>query len=220
MFIGKEDNVQNQNQVNNNSPYFPSIGMQLSKDASDLGLGNALHWDPEKNTQANQSYMSDDLSNHDIDDDEDSSFDWGDDIDNKCQKRDPTLRFARLARCYHKYCFWHYLSQFMKRVVIAVLGSLIFITIGVCVYIYFPTPTESEKADPRFANVRSNVQLWMYWLAFMWHIAWITTFVIEVIPYLVSKWIKVFRGRRSERFKSYMEVITCCSDYQISSEIP
>jgi hypothetical protein len=109
-FIGKEDNVQNQNQVNNNSPYFPSIGMQLSKDASDLGLGNALHWDPEKNTQANQSYMSDDLSNHDIDDDEDSSFDWGDDVDNKCQKRDPTLRFARLARCYHKYCFWHYLS--------------------------------------------------------------------------------------------------------------
>ncbi|KAI9485351.1 MAG: hypothetical protein EXX96DRAFT_645318 [Benjaminiella poitrasii] len=146
----------------------------------------------------------------DIDDDQDHDFEWDDDLGEKtlpetkvANKKKTTFR--RMKAAYRKYCFWHYLSSFMKRVVIAVIGSSIFITVGVCVYIYVPRPTQAESEDPNYTNVRDNVQIWMYWAAFMWHIAWITTFVIDAIPSLLTKWIKFFRGRRSERVKTYME---------------
>jgi hypothetical protein len=147
----------------------------------------------------------------DIDDDKDHDFDWNDNPDSSenpanasSMQRSTTIK--RIRKVYRKCCCWNYLSNFMKRVVIAIVGSSIFITVGVCVYIYFPRPSEAELADPEFTNIRANVQAWMYWAAFMWHIAWITTFLIEAVPFLVSKWVKVFRGRRSERLKTYLEV--------------
>ncbi|KAI7897809.1 Mechanosensitive ion channel-domain-containing protein [Cokeromyces recurvatus] len=146
----------------------------------------------------------------DIDDDKDHDFNWNDvdmdekgDADEKNTKRSNTYR--RLKAVYDKYCFWHYLSPFIKRVVIAAIGSSVFITIGVCIYIYFPRPTLADLEDPNYTNVRDNVQVWMYWAAFMWHITWITTFMIDAVPHLVSKWTKFFRGGRSERVKSYLE---------------
>ncbi|CAO3633413.1 unnamed protein product [Mucor hiemalis] len=114
---------------------------------------------------------------------------------------------------YRRYCCWHYLSQFMKRVVIAVIGSSIFITVGVCVYIYVPHPSEEDLADPEFTNVRANIQVWMFWAAFMWHIAWVVTFLIEAVPIVVYKWVKFFRGCRSEKVKTYMEYYMSLKKY-------
>lgn len=50
----------------------------------------------------------------------------------------------------------------MKCVVIAVIGSVIFATAGVCIYIYFPRPLRTEKDYPNFGNIRDNIQVWMY----------------------------------------------------------
>jgi hypothetical protein len=156
----------------------------------------------------------------DIDDDKDHDFDWNDNPDSEQSpanassvQRNTTIK--RIRTVYRKYCCWYYLSNFMKRVFIALIGSSIFITVGACVYIYFPRPSEAELEDPEFTNIRANVQVWMYWAAFMWHIAWITTFLIEAVPFLVSKWVKVFRGRRSERVKSYLEVTIICDELRI-----
>lgn len=149
----------------------------------------------------------------DIDDDKDHDFDWNDNPEDRGNaagngsstlKRNRTVQ--RLQKAYTKYCCWHYLSQFMKRVIIAVIGSTIFIVVGVCFYIYFPRPSQADLQNPNFTNVRANVQVWMYWAAFMWHMGWITTFMLEAVPYIVHKWVKIFRGRRSEKVKSYMEV--------------
>ncbi|KAI9029044.1 Mechanosensitive ion channel-domain-containing protein [Phycomyces nitens] len=102
-------------------------------------------------------------------------------------------------------CCWHYLSPLIRRIILALSGSCMFAAIGVCIYLFLPYPTEEEKRDPNFRNVRSNVQCWMYWAAFMWHIGWVTTIVIELIPTVVSTWTKIFKGRRSESVKTYME---------------
>ena len=150
--------------------------------------------------------QEDDSSDPDIDDDKDHAFDWDDDN----RAAEPTLKrhktVKRLQGAYNKYCCWHYLSSFMKRVIIALLGSSVFITAGVCTYIYLPHPTEEQLVDPKFKNIRANVQVWMFWAAFMWNIAWIITFLIEAVPFVVYKWVKFFRGRKSEKVKTYMEV--------------
>ncbi|CEP19714.1 hypothetical protein [Parasitella parasitica] len=168
------------------------------------------------NTLSEDELESSSESLNDIDDDNDHEFDWND--DNKktnlndaeagrspSAKRNGTTKYQKVKALYRKYCFWHYLSQFMKRVVIASIGSAIFITVGVCIYVYFPRPSKNQEDDPSFENIRDNVQVWMYWAAFMWHIAWLSTFITEAVPYIVSKWVQFFKGRRSEKVKSYME---------------
>lgn len=169
---------------------------------------------PHKNTllqdELEQELESSSDSSNDIDDDKDHDFDWNDSDANADKQSARSVKqnttFQRARRLYRKYCFWHYLSLFMKRVVIAAIGSAIFITVGVCIYIYFPQPSPREEDDPNFKNIRDNVQVWMYWAAFMWHIVWLSTFITEAVPYIVTKWVQFFKGRRSEKVKSYMEV--------------
>jgi hypothetical protein len=148
--------------------------------------------------------------NDDDDDDDDTDFDWYENPDEAKDTTNASLQrrstSKRIRTAYNKYCCWNHLSTAMKRFIIAIVGSIIFITIAVCVYVYFPRPTEAQLADPHFTNIRSNVQMWMYWAAFMWHFAWFSAFIIEAIPYLVIKWIVLFRGRRSERVKTSLEV--------------
>ncbi|EPB89904.1 hypothetical protein HMPREF1544_03287 [Mucor circinelloides 1006PhL] len=168
---------------------------------------------PHKNTllqdELEQELESSSDSSNDIDDDKDHDFDWNDSDANADKQSARSVKqnttFQRARRLYRKYCFWHYLSLFMKRVVIAAIGSAIFITVGVCIYIYFPQPSPREEDDPNFKNIRDNVQVWMYWAAFMWHIVWLSTFITEAVPYIVTKWVQFFKGRRSEKVKSYME---------------
>lgn len=137
--------------------------------------------------------------------DSDREFDWNDDPDQVKPKRRKTAR-ERFTAAMKNPCCWHYLSPIIKRIIIAILGSCIFIVIAVVIYATLPQPTEAQLADPNFTNVRSNVQCWMYWAAFMWHIFWITTFMLDMVPSIVSLWTKLFKGRRSEKVKSYMEV--------------
>ncbi|KAI8637277.1 Mechanosensitive ion channel-domain-containing protein [Parasitella parasitica] len=171
---------------------------------------------PHNNTlsddELEQELESSSESLNDIDDDKDHNFDWNDDNNNNTNAHTEATRSAKgntkyqkVRALFRKYCFWHYLSQFMKRVIIAATGSAIFITVGVCIYVYFPRPSKNQENDPSFENIRDNVQIWMYWAAFMWHIAWLSTFITEAVPYIVSKWVQFFKGRRSEKVKSYME---------------
>lgn len=139
------------------------------------------------------------------DEDSDCEFDWNDDPDHIKLKRRKTTK-ERLQAAIRNPCCWHYLSPLLKRVIIAFLGSCIFVIIAIIIYFALPKPTQAERQNPDFKNIRSNVQCWMYWSAFMWHIFWITTFALDSVPSIVSLWIKIFRGRRSERAKSYMEV--------------
>ncbi|KAI8636994.1 Mechanosensitive ion channel-domain-containing protein [Parasitella parasitica] len=136
--------------------------------------------------------------------DSDGEFDWNDDPDQVKPKRRKTAR-ERFTAAIKRPCCWHYLSPILKRIIIAILGSCIFVAIAVVIYATLPEPTEAQLADPKFTNVRSNVQCWMYWAAFMWHIFWITTFMLDMVPSIVSLWTKLFKGRRSEKVKSYME---------------
>ncbi|CAO3592882.1 unnamed protein product [Absidia cylindrospora] len=147
------------------------------------------------------------------DDDDDDEFDWNDDPDAPAKpKRRKTAR-ERIQAVMKKPCCWHFLSPFMKRLIIAATGSLIFIAIAVSTYLLLPKPTTSEENNPDFANVRSNVQCWMYWAAFMWHIGWITTVFVEIVPSFVSLWTKIFVGRRSEKVKSSMEYYMSMKKY-------
>lgn len=139
------------------------------------------------------------------DDDSDREFDWNDDPDQVKPKRRKTAR-ERFTAVMKNPCCWHYLSPVLKRIIIAILGSCVFIVIAVVIFMTMPAPTEAQLQDPNFTNVRSNVQCWMYWSAFMWHIFWLTTFLLDMVPAFVSLWTKLFHGRRSEKVKSYMEV--------------
>ncbi|CAO3635676.1 unnamed protein product [Cunninghamella blakesleeana] len=146
------------------------------------------------------------------DGDDDDEFDWNDDPDKPKLNRKVTKR-ERFQKAIRTPCCWHYLSSFMKRLIIGLLGSLIFIAVALVVFFYLPVPTDEEKNDPHFANVRSNVQLWMYWSAFMWHIGWITSMIIEIVPSIVSLWVKLFVGRRSEKVKSRLEYYMSMKPY-------
>jgi hypothetical protein len=159
-----------------------------------------------KNNSLNITTEDSKKSSLDEDKGSDEDFDWNDDPDQTKPKRRKTAR-ERFTAAMKNPCWWHYLSPAMKRIIIAVLGSVLFVVIAVVIYITLPEPTEAQKQDPNFNNVRSNLQCWMYWAAFMWHIFWIMTFLLDMIPSLVSLWAKLFHGRRSEKVKSYMEVI-------------
>jgi hypothetical protein len=143
--------------------------------------------------------------------DDDDEFDWNDDPDKP--KRRPTARQrlqSAMSSTKQCYCCWHYLSPIMKRIIIALLGSMVFIGVGVIVYFTLPEPTQQERDDPNFKNIRSNVQCWLYWSAIMWHLFWMTTFLFDLVPPIVSLWTKKFKGARSEKMKSKMEVRKQC----------
>ncbi|KAI7888946.1 Mechanosensitive ion channel-domain-containing protein [Mucor mucedo] len=146
------------------------------------------------------------------DHDSDREFNWDDDPDQVKPKRRKTAR-ERFTAVMKTPCCWHYLSPLLKRVIIAILGSCMFIIIAIVIYLTLPEPTESQKLDPNFKNIRSNVQCWMYWAAFMWHIYWGTTFILDIVPSTVSLFSKLFHGRRSEKVKSYMEYYMSLKGY-------
>ncbi|CAO3597379.1 unnamed protein product [Absidia cylindrospora] len=170
------------------------LGLTYNKDVDDANNGTTPDTNPEEQRQGQHA-----------DDDDDEEFDWNDDPDAPAKpKRRRTTR-ERIQAAMKKPCCWHFLSPFMKRLIIAAIGSLIFIAIAVVIYLLLPKPTVTEENDPNFSNIRSNVQIWMYWAAFMWHIGWITTMFVEIVPSFVSLWTKIFVGRRSEKVKSSME---------------
>lgn len=169
---------------------------QAEKEERDLEL-NSTGFNTATTTPA-QSTVGDEP-------DSDREFDWDDDPDQVKPKRRKTAR-ERFTAAMKRPCCWNYLSPLIKRIIIAIVGSCIFIIIAVVIYYTLPEPTEAEKSDPNFKNIRSNVQCWMYWAAFMWHIYWISTFMLDMVPSVVSLFSKFFHGRRSEKVKSYMEV--------------
>ena len=138
--------------------------------------------------------------------DSDREFDWDDDPDQVKPKRRKTTK-ERLAAAMQRPCCWSYLSPIIKRIIIAVCGSCVFIVVAIAIYLTLPKPTEEQLKDPNFTNIRSNVQCWMYWAAFMWHVYWVSTLFLDLVPSVVSLWTKFFHGRRSEKVKSYMEVL-------------
>ncbi|KAG0749985.1 hypothetical protein G6F57_004550 [Rhizopus arrhizus] len=122
------------------------------------------------------------------DEDSDCEFDWNDDPDHIKLKRRKTTK-ERLQAAIRNPCCWHYLSPLLKRVIIAFLGSCIFVIIAIIIYFALPKPTQAERQNPDFKNIRNSV------------------------PSIVSLWIKIFRGRRSERAKSYMEYYMSLKGY-------
>ncbi|KAI8978039.1 Mechanosensitive ion channel-domain-containing protein [Pilobolus umbonatus] len=142
---------------------------------------------------------------------EESDFDWNADPDVKPIRRQTTLR--KLKGFIDRPCCWHYLSPLVKRVFIAISGSVMFVGIAIIIYFTLPAATEEERARPGFKNIRSNVQCWMYWAAFMWHAVWITLIVSDLLPSLISHFTKKFTGRRSEKIKTYLEYYTQLKPY-------
>ena len=137
--------------------------------------------------------------------DDDDEFDWNDDPDTPRPKRRKTTK-QKIQDAMRRPCCWSYLSPFSKRFILALVGSCVFITPAVCVNQLLPVPTEEERADPDFKNVRSNLQLWLYWAASLHCAAWIVAVLVESVPAVVSLWTKMFKGRRSEKVKTAMEV--------------
>ncbi|KAF7725863.1 hypothetical protein EC973_009195 [Apophysomyces ossiformis] len=177
-------------------PQDPFYTVDMEADTQAIPLKNQQHHFPDEDISA--------IKHASHDDDDDDDFDWNDDPDQPKPARRKTTR-ERIQAVMATPCCWHYLSPFMKRLLIALFGSAVFIAIAVCFYLLLPIPTEAEQNDVNFKNVRSNVQCWMYWAAFMWHIGWLTTVFIELVPKVVSLWTKIFKGRRSESVKSNME---------------
>lgn len=168
---------------------------------------HTVNIDEEKHDQDDSSSSKHHHHRHEDNGDGDEEFDWNDDPDQPRPKRRKTTR-QRIQEAMRRPCCWSYLSPVTKRFIFALVGSCVFITPAVCVNLLLPVPTEAERQDPNFKNVRSNLQCWLYWAAFQWHIGWVTTVVVEMVPSIVSMWTKMFRGRRSEKVKSAMEVGT------------
>ncbi|KAI9259072.1 hypothetical protein BY458DRAFT_541266 [Sporodiniella umbellata] len=161
--------------------------------------------DPFEDTAEKEKGTTTTNENSAVEDDSDREFDWNDDPDSAIKPTRRRTARERFQAAMKTPCCWHYLSPLLKRIIIAFLGSCLFIVVAVVIYFTLPSPTKEEQQNPDFKNVRSNVQCWMYWAAFMWHIFWVTTFALDSVPAIVSLWIKIFRGRRSEKAKSYME---------------
>lgn len=136
----------------------------------------------------------------------DSEFDWNADPNETKPKRRRTTK-ERIKSVMSRPCCWHYLSPFSKHFIIGFTGSCLFVGVAMIAHFLFPYPSFEEQASPGFANVRNNVQCWMYWAAIMWIIGWLTTIFVEALPSVVSMWVKLFMGRRSEMVKSQLEVI-------------
>ncbi|KAG1446026.1 hypothetical protein G6F56_009711 [Rhizopus delemar] len=92
--------------------------------------------------------------------DSDREFDWNDDPDHVKPKRRKTAR-ERFQAAMNNPCCWHYLSPLLKRIIIAILGSCMFIIVAIVIYFTLPKPTEAEQQNPDFKNIRSNVQCWI-----------------------------------------------------------
>ncbi|KAI7903201.1 Mechanosensitive ion channel-domain-containing protein [Cokeromyces recurvatus] len=167
------------------------------------------------NSTSNESTVISEIldSNEKNNESSDNDFDWNDDPDQAAKPKRRKTAKERFQAAMKNPCCWHYLSPVIKRLIIAILGSCLFITIAVVIFATLPEPTEAQKADPNFKNIRSNVQCWMYWAAFMWHIFWVTTFMLDLVPSIVSLWTKLFKGRRSEKVKSYMEYYMSLKGY-------
>lgn len=101
---------------------------------------------------------------------------------------------------------WHYLSPFMKQFIVGTSGSCVLIGVALAVHFLMPVPSASDSANPNFQNVRSNVQAWMWWAAFMWSISWLTVWFVEMLPKSVESWARKITGKRSEETKSRLEV--------------
>lgn len=142
----------------------------------------------------------------------DSDFDWNADPNETKPKRRRTTK-ERIKSVMSRPCCWHYLSPFSKRFIIGFTGSCLFVGIAMIAHFLFPYPSFEEQASPGFANVRNNVQCWMYWASIMWIIGWLTTIFVEALPSVVSMWVKLFMGRRSEMVKSQLEYYMSLKKY-------
>lgn len=137
----------------------------------------------------------------------DSEFDWNADPNEAEKPKRRRTTKERIKSVMQRPCCWHYLSPFSKRFLIGFGGSCLFVGVAMLVHFLLPYPSFDEQASPNFANVRNNVQCWMYWSAIIWIIGWFTTIFVEALPSVVSMWVKFFMGRRSEMVKSQLEVI-------------
>jgi hypothetical protein len=137
----------------------------------------------------------------------DSEFDWNADPNEPEKPKRRRTTKEKIKSVMQRPCCWHYLSPFSKRFLIGFGGSCLFVGVAMLVHFLLPYPSFDEQASPNFANVRNNVQCWMYWSAVVWIIGWFTTIFVEALPSVVSMWVKIFMGRRSEMVKSQLEVI-------------
>ena len=80
--------------------------------------------------------------------DDDEEFDWNDDPDQPPKPRRRKTARERIQEAWRHPCCWHYLSPFMKRFIIAVIGSCAFIAVAVCVNLLLPRPSEAEMQIP------------------------------------------------------------------------
>ncbi|KAI9313484.1 hypothetical protein BX666DRAFT_1976981 [Dichotomocladium elegans] len=181
-----------------------SAGSELRPKKSFLHRAAMLQKDDQHHNENDNEAKDKEKKDGGREDDDDDEFDWDDDPDQPRPRRRKTAR-ERIHSVMRRPCCWSYLSPVVKHIIIGLVGSCLFIIAAVCVYAFLPKPTEEERLQPGFKNVRSNLQCWLYWAAFQWHIFWVVTMALEVAPSIVSLWTKVFKGRRSEKVKSSME---------------
>jgi len=143
----------------------------------------------------------------------DSEFDWNADPNEPEKPKRRRTTKEKIKSVMQRPCCWHYLSPFSKRFLIGFGGSCLFVGVAMLVHFLLPYPSFDEQASPNFANVRNNVQCWMYWSAVIWIIGWFTTIFVEALPSVVSMWVKIFMGRRSEMVKSQLEYYMSMKKY-------
>ncbi|KAG1465409.1 hypothetical protein G6F56_004890 [Rhizopus delemar] len=85
--------------------------------------------------------------------DSDGEFDWNEELDPLKLKRKKTAK-ERLQAAIRDPCCWDYLSPLIKRVIIAFLGSCLFIVVAIIINLTLPKPTAEERKDPNFKNIR------------------------------------------------------------------
>lgn len=147
------------------------------------------------------------LKKYEHNSDEDEEFDWFEDDhqQDRLKRSKSSIRRAKHKNIKQP-CCWHYLTPYMKRFLICFIGSFTFIIIAVLAHIYLPEGTIQQQNNPNFKNVSKNVQMWMWWAAFMWSISWVTSIFSQLVPSIVRYFTKSITGAHSENVKTRLLV--------------
>ncbi|RUO96908.1 hypothetical protein BC936DRAFT_141272, partial [Jimgerdemannia flammicorona] len=181
-------------------------GGQPDPDPNNLQQSEAAPSSPLRNpTFIYDNSTTDTSSEFDWEEDGDSSPDDPNDAHGAHHNTNHRHRKSQSAPVPDSRPWWRKISPLTKQLMTGVAGSCVLMGVALFVNFLVPRPSEADFADPGFANVRNNVQAWIWWGAFVWSASLLSLWVVEATPNAVDYWARWITGKRSENVKSRLE---------------
>jgi hypothetical protein len=108
---------------------------------------------------------------------------------------------------------WHKLSPFMRSLIMAILGFVLFIVPCVLINAFVRISSGEESRSEYSVFQKYTAIDWLSWLGFMWVIAVITHFCIDRVPRLVIQFNHLIWGVCTEKTKGRIEYFVAIKFY-------